>query len=223
MKRHFFDFEKPIVDLNHKIEELTATQKDSNLDISSEIDSLKNKITELTKDIYANLTPWQISNIARHPDRPRTFDYIDSIFTDFVQLHGDRHFADDKSIVGGLAKLGNQSVMVIGHQKGRNTMENIKRNFGMPRPEGYRKALRLMQVAEKFNLPIFTFVDTPGAYPGIGAEERNQSEAIGKNIYEMSKLKTPIIVTVIGEGGSGGALALAVGDQINMLEYAVYQ
>jgi acetyl-CoA carboxylase carboxyl transferase subunit alpha len=179
-------------------------------------------MAELSKEIYAKLTPWQISNIARHPDRPRTFNYINSIFTDFIQLHGDRHYADDKSIVGGIAKLGNQSVMVIGQQKGRNTMENIKRNFGMPRPEGYRKALRLMQLAEKFNLPIFTFVDTPGAYPGIGAEERNQSEAIGKNIYEMATLKTPIIVTIIGEGGSGGALAIAVGDQINMLEYAIY-
>lgn len=222
MKHHFFDFEKPIVELNNKIEELTLAQNDSKLDISKEIDSLKNKMTELTKEIYSNLTPWQISNIARHPERPRTFDYIDNIFTDFVQLHGDRHFADDKSIIGGLAKLGDKSVMVIGHQKGRNTMENIKRNFGMPRPEGYRKALRLMQLAEKFNLPIFTFVDTPGAYPGIGAEERNQSEAIGKNIYEMAKLKTPIITTIIGEGGSGGALAIAVADQVNMLEYAIY-
>lgn len=222
MKQHFFDFEKPIVDLNNKIAELTEAQNDSNLDISSEIESLKNKMLELTKEIYANLTPWQISSIARHPDRPRTFNYIDSIFTDFVQLHGDRHYADDKSIVGGLAKLGTQTVMVIGHQKGRNTMENIKRNFGMPRPEGYRKALRLMQLAEKFAIPVITFVDTPGAYPGIGAEERNQSEAIGKNIYEMSILKTPIIATIIGEGGSGGALAIAVGDQINMLEYAIY-
>lgn len=222
MKKHSFDFEKPIIDLNNKIEELSKTSGDSQIDINSEIASLKEKMAVLTKEIYAKLTPWQISNIARHPDRPRTFHYINNIFTNFVQLHGDRHYADDKSIVGGIAKLGNQSVMVIGHQKGRNTMENIKRNFGMPRPEGYRKALRLMQLAEKFNLPIFTFVDTPGAYPGIGAEERNQSEAIGKNIYEMSILKTPIIVTVIGEGGSGGALAIAVGDQINMLEYAVY-
>lgn len=222
MKQHFFDFEKPIVDLNNQIEELTLAQNDSSLDISTEIEALKGKIAGLTKDIYANLTPWQISNIARHHDRPRTFDYIDNIFTDFVQLHGDRHFADDKSIIGGLARLGTQAVMVVGQQKGRNTMENIKRNFGMPRPEGYRKALRLMQLAEKFNLPVFTFVDTPGAYPGIGAEERNQSEAIGKNIYEMSILKTPIITTVIGEGGSGGALAIAVADQINMLEYAIY-
>ena len=222
MKKHSFDFEQPIIDLNNKIEELSKTQNDSKIDINSEIGSLKDKMAIMTKEIYANLTPWQISNIARHPDRPRTFHYINNIFTGFVQLHGDRHYADDKSIVGGIAKLGNQSVMVIGHQKGRNTMENIKRNFGMPRPEGYRKALRLMQLAEKFSLPIFTFVDTPGAYPGIGAEERNQSEAIGKNIYEMSILKTPIIVTIIGEGGSGGALAIAVGDQINMLEYAVY-
>jgi acetyl-CoA carboxylase carboxyl transferase subunit alpha len=222
MTQHFFDFEKPIIELNNKIEELTQTQNDSNIDITSEIDSLKAKIAEMTKDIYSKLTPWQISSISRHPNRPRTFDYIDSVFTDFVQLHGDRHYADDKSIVGGIAKLGTQSVMVIGQQKGRNTKENIKRNFGMPRPEGYRKALRLMQLAEKFGLPIFTFVDTPGAYPGIGAEERNQSEAIGRNIYEMSILKTPIIATVIGEGGSGGALAIAVGDQINMLEYAIY-
>lgn len=222
MKKHFLEFEKPIAELSNKIEELQHAQGNSNLDITSEIASLKEKVVELTKEVYANLTPWQISQLARHPERPRTFDYINSIFTNFVQLHGDRHYADDKSIVGGIAKLGAQSVMLIGHQKGRDTKENIKRNFGMPRPEGYRKALRLMQLAERFNLPIITFVDTPGAYPGIGAEERNQSEAIGKNLYEMATIKTPIITTVIGEGGSGGALALAVADQVNMLEYAVY-
>jgi len=222
MKKHFLEFEKPIAELSNKIDELHAMQQDSNVDIADEIGTLTQKVTELTKDIYSKLTPWEISQLARHPARPRTLDYINSVFTDFTQLHGDRHYADDKSIVGGLAKLGTQSVVVIGHQKGRDTRENIERNFGMPRPEGYRKALRLMQLAEKFSLPIITFVDTPGAYPGIGAEERNQSEAIGKNLYEMSILKTPIITTVIGEGGSGGALAIAVADQLNMLEYAVY-
>ena len=183
---------------------------------------MNEKVNELTKEIYSKLTPWEIAQVARHPNRPRTLDYINGIFSNFIELHGDRHFADDKSIIGGMAKMGDQTVMVIGHQKGCDTKENLERNFGMPRPEGYRKALRLMQLAEKFSMPIITFIDTPGAYPGIGAEERNQSEAIGKNLYEMAMLKTPIIATVIGEGGSGGALAIAIGDQVNMLEYAIY-
>ena len=222
MKRHFLAFEKPIAELSTKIEELQQMQDESAVNIAVEIELLQTKVVALTKEIYANLGAWEISQVARHPGRPRTLDYINNIFTDFMQLHGDRHYADDKSIIGGIAKLGDQSLMIIGHQKGRDTKENLERNFGMPRPEGYRKALRLMQLAEKFNLPLITFIDTPGAYPGIGAEERNQSEAIGRNIYEMANLKIPVICTVIGEGGSGGALAVAVGDQINMLEYAVY-
>lgn len=222
MKQHFLEFEKPIAELSDKIEELLHVQNKSEVDINEDILSLKEKVTELTRDIYAKLTPAQIAQVARHINRPRTLDYVNSLFTDFIELHGDRHFADDKSIITGLAKFCNQSIMVIGHQKGRNTKENLERNFGMPLPEGYRKALRAMKLAEKFSLPIITFVDTNGAYPGIGAEERNQSEAIGKNLYEMAQLKTPIIVTVIGEGGSGGALAIAVGDQVNMLEYAIY-
>ncbi|MCC2625127.1 MAG: acetyl-CoA carboxylase carboxyl transferase subunit alpha [Burkholderiales bacterium] len=222
MKQHFLEFEKPIAELSSKIEELLQVQDKSEVDINSDIASLKEKVTELTREVYSKLTPIQISQVARHINRPRTLDYISNLFTNFVELHGDRHFADDKSIITGIAKFGNQSVAVIGHQKGRDTKENLERNFGMPLPEGYRKALRVMKLAEKFSLPIITFVDTSGAYPGIGAEERNQSEAIGKNLYEMSNLKTPIIVTIIGEGGSGGALAIAVGDQINMLEYAIY-
>jgi acetyl-CoA carboxylase carboxyl transferase subunit alpha len=197
-------------------------QDESAVNISSEIELLQTKVEELTKDIYSQLGAWEISQVARHPQRPRTLDYINNIFTDFIELHGDRHFADDKSIIGGMAKLGEQSVMIIGHQKGRDTKENLERNFGMPRPEGYRKALRLMNLANKFKLPIITFIDTPGAYPGIGAEERGQSEAIGRNLYEMAGLEVPIICSVIGEGGSGGALAIAIGDQINMLEYSVY-
>lgn len=222
MKKHFLDFEKPIATLNQKIDELANMEHPGSLNIEDEIEKLQQKVHEVTKEIYAKLTPWEITQVARHFERPRTLDYINGIFTDFIELHGDRHFADDKSIVGGVAKLGNQSVMIIGHQKGANTKENLERNFGMPRPEGYRKALRLMQLAEKFNLPIITFIDTNGAYPGIGAEERNQSEAIGKNLYEMANLKVPIICTVIGEGGSGGALAIAVGDQVNILEFAIY-
>lgn len=221
MKKHFLEFEKPIAELTEKIEELKNVQEDSSVDISNEINQLQEKADELTKEIYGKLTPWQIVQVARHLQRPRTLDYIGNIFSNFVELHGDRHFAEDKSIICGLAKFGNQSVVIIGHQKGSDTKENLERNFGMPRPEGYRKALRVMQLAEKFQLPIITFVDTNGAYPGIGAEERNQSEAIGRNLYEMARLRTPIIVTVIGEGGSGGALAIAVGDQINMLEYSV--
>ena len=222
MKRHFLEFEKPIAELTNKIAELRQMQDESAVNISSEIELLQTKVEELTKDIYSQLGAWEISQVARHPQRPRTLDYINNIFTDFIELHGDRHFADDKSIIGGMAKLGEQSVMIIGHQKGRDTKENLERNFGMPRPEGYRKALRLMNLANKFKLPIITFIDTPGAYPGIGAEERGQSEAIGRNLYEMAGLEVPIICTVIGEGGSGGALAIAIGDQINMLEYSVY-
>lgn len=222
MKRHFLEFEKPIAELTNKIDELQQIEDDSAVNISSEIELLQTKANELTKEIYSNLGAWEISQVARHTQRPRTLDYINNIFNDFIELHGDRHFADDKSIICGIAKLHDQSVVVIGHQKGRDTKENLERNFGMPRPEGYRKALRLMLLAEKFSLPIITLIDTSGAYPGIGAEERGQSEAIGKNLYEMANLKVPIICTVIGEGGSGGALAIAVGDQINMLEYSIY-
>ena len=222
MKTSFLDFEQSIADLEAKIEELRFVQDDSAVDISEEIDRLEQKSAQLTKDIYAKLSPWQISQVARHPQRPYTLDYIQHIFTDFEELHGDRAFADDHAIVGGLARFNGQPVMVIGHQKGRDTKEKIYRNFGMPRPEGYRKALRLMKLAEKFGLPVMTFVDTPGAYPGIDAEERGQSEAIGRNLYVMAELKVPVIVTVIGEGGSGGALAIAVGDMVQMLQYSTY-
>ncbi|MEQ6290757.1 acetyl-CoA carboxylase carboxyltransferase subunit alpha [Vogesella sp. GCM10023246] len=222
MKPTFLDFEQPIAELENKIEELRFVQDDSVLDISEEIARLQKKSQELTKTLYSKLTPSQIAIVARHPQRPYTLDYLGSLFTDFQELHGDRSYADDPAIVGGLARFNGQSVMVIGHQKGRDTKEKIYRNFGMPRPEGYRKALRLMRTAEKFGLPIITFVDTPGAYPGIGAEERGQSEAIGRNLYEMARLKVPVIVTVIGEGGSGGALAIAVGDYVNMLQYSTY-
>ncbi len=221
-KRHFLDFEQPVADLETKIDELRYVQNESAVDISEEIDRLSKKSLQLTKDIYSTLTPWQVTQIARHPQRPYTLDYVSEIFTDFHELHGDRHFADDQSIVGGLARFNGQACMVIGHQKGRDTRERGLRNFGMSRPEGYRKALRLMKLAEKFSLPIFTFVDTPGAYPGIGAEERGQSEAIGRNIFEMAQLEVPIIVTIIGEGGSGGALAISVGDQLLMLQYSIY-
>mgnify|MGYP000617930001 CR=1 FL=1 len=222
MKPVFLDFEQPIAELNKKIEELRFVQGESAVDISDEITRLQKKSNDLTKNIYNKLTPAQVSQVSRHPQRPYTLDYVSALFTDFQELHGDRHFADDYAIVGGLARFNGQSVMVIGHQKGRDTKEKIRRNFGMPRPEGYRKALRLMQLAEKFRLPVFTFVDTPGAYPGIGAEERNQSEAIGRNLYELTKLKVPVICTIIGEGGSGGALAIAVGDYVNMLQYSTY-
>ena len=221
-KRHFLDFETPIAELETKIEELRYVQTESAVDISEEIDRLGQKSQQLTKDIYARLAPWQVTQIARHPQRPYTLDYVGDIFTDFQELHGDRHFSDDLSIVGGLARFNGHACMVVGHQKGRDTKERGLRNFGMSRPEGYRKALRLMQLAEKFGLPVFTFVDTPGAYPGIGAEERGQSEAIGRNIYEMAQLEVPIIATIIGEGGSGGALAISVGDQVLMLQYSVY-
>ncbi|MFN0185505.1 MAG: acetyl-CoA carboxylase carboxyltransferase subunit alpha [Aquabacterium sp.] len=221
-KRHFLDFEQPIADLEGKIEELRYVQTESAVDISEEIDRLAKKSQQLTRDIYANLTPWQVTQIARHPQRPYTLDYIGELFTDFDELHGDRTYADDASIVGGLARFNGQACMVLGHQKGRDTKERGLRNFGMSRPEGYRKALRLMKLAEKFGLPVFTFVDTPGAYPGIGAEERGQSEAIGRNIFEMAQLEVPIVSTIIGEGGSGGALAISVADQVVMLQYSVY-
>jgi acetyl-CoA carboxylase carboxyl transferase subunit alpha len=221
-KRHFLEFEQPIAELDAKIEELRYVQNESAVDISEEIGRLDEKSQQLTKEIYSRLTPWQVTQIARHPQRPYTLDYIGDLFTDFHELHGDRAFADDLSIIGGLARFNGQACMVIGHQKGRDTKERAARNFGMSRPEGYRKALRLMRVAQKFKLPLFTFVDTPGAYPGIGAEERGQSEAIGHNIFELAQLEVPIIVTIIGEGGSGGALALSVGDQVLMLQYSVY-
>ncbi len=222
MKTTFLDFEQPVADLETRIEELRFVQDDSAVDISEEIGRLQKKSQSLTKEIYAKLTAWQISQVARHPQRPYTLDYINNLFTDFEEMHGDRMYADDAAIVGGLARFGGQTVVVIGHQKGRDTKDKIYRNFGMPRPEGYRKALRLMKLAEKFGAPVFTFIDTPGAYPGVGAEERGQSEAIGRNLYAMAALKTPIICTVIGEGGSGGALAIAVGDVTLMLQYSTY-
>jgi acetyl-CoA carboxylase carboxyl transferase subunit alpha len=221
-KKTFLDFEQPIAALEDKIEDLRYVQNESAVDISSEIEQLTKKSVQLTKDIYSDLTPWQITKIARHPERPYTLDYINEMFTHFVELHGDRHFADDLSIVGGLARFNGMPCMVLGQQKGRDTRERGLRNFGMSKPEGYRKALRLMKLAEKFKLPVFTFVDTPGAYPGIDAEERGQSEAIGRNIFEMAQLEVPIITTVIGEGGSGGALAISVGDQVVMMQYAIY-
>ncbi|CAM5362296.1 acetyl-CoA carboxylase carboxyltransferase subunit alpha [Thauera mechernichensis] len=222
MKTTFLDFETAIAELEAKIDQLRFVQDDPAVDISEEIGRLEAKSQSLTKDLYGKLTPWQISQVARHPQRPYTLDYAELIFTDFKELHGDRAFADDKAIVGGLARFNGQSCVVIGHQKGRDTKEKIARNFGMPRPEGYRKAMRLMKLAEKFGLPVFTFVDTPGAYPGIGAEERGQSEAIGHSIYLMAELRVPIISTIIGEGGSGGALAIAVADQVLMLQYSTY-
>jgi acetyl-CoA carboxylase carboxyl transferase subunit alpha len=221
-KKHFLEFEQPIADLESKIDELRYVQNESAVDISEEIERLGQKSQQLTRDIYSQLSPWQVTQIARHPQRPYTLDYVNEVFTDFEELHGDRHYADDLSIVGGLARFNGQACMVLGHQKGRDTKERTLRNFGMSRPEGYRKALRLMKLAEKFGLPVFTFVDTPGAYPGIGAEERGQSEAIGRNIYEMAQLEVPIVSTIIGEGGSGGALAISVADQVLMLQYSVY-
>lgn len=226
-KQVFLDFEKDIEALETKIEELETlaeetSDKSKSVSIDAEISSLKKKSRELLKKTYANLTPWQIAQVARHPNRPYTLDYIQNVFTDFHELHGDRMFGDDAAIVGGLARLADMDVMVIGHQKGRTLKERTERNFGMPRPEGYRKALRLMKLAEKFNLPIITLIDTPGAYPGIDAEERGQAEAIGRNIYEMSMLKVPVIACVIGEGGSGGALAIGVADRLLMMEYSTY-
>ena len=221
-KTTFLDFEAPIAELESKIEELRFVQDDSAVDISEEIERLQKKSQGLLKDIYAKLTPWQVAQLARHPQRPYTLDYVGDIFTDFHELHGDRTYADDASIVGGLARFNGLPVMVLGHQKGRDTKERTLRNFGMCKPEGYRKALRLMKLAEKFGLPVFTFVDTPGAYPGVDAEERGQSEAIGRNLAEMSHLNVPVIATIIGEGGSGGALAIAVADHLLMLQYATY-
>ena len=222
MKTTFLDFEQPIAELEQRIEELRFVQDDSAVDISDEIQRLSKKSQALTKEIYAKLTPWQVAQVARHPQRPYTLDYVGMLFTGYEELHGDRTFAEDASIVGGLARFDGLPCVVIGHQKGRDTKEKILRNFGMPKPEGYRKALRLMKLGEKFDLPVFTFVDTPGAYPGIDAEERGQSEAIGRNLYAMAGLRTPIITTIIGEGGSGGALAIAVGDVTLMLQYATY-
>lgn len=222
MKTTFLDFEQSVADLEQKIEALRFAQEDSAVDIAEEVARLQKKSHTLLKDTYAKLTPWQVALVARHPQRPHTLDYVQAIFTDFHELHGDREYADDPAIVGGPARFNGQPVMVIGHQKGHDTKERGYRNFGMPRPEGYRKALRLMKLAEKFELPVLTFVDTPGAFPGIGAEERNQSEAIGRNLYEMAALRVPIVSTVIGEGGSGGALAIAVGDLTLMLQFAIY-
>ncbi len=222
MKATFLDFEQPIAELEARIDELRFVQDDSAVDISEEISRLQKKSQGLTKDIYSKLSPWQVAQVARHPQRPYTLDYVAALFTDFEELHGDRSFADDPSIVGGLARFNGQPVMVIGHQKGRDTKEKIYRNFGMPRPEGYRKSMRLMHLAEKFALPVVTFVDTPGAYPGIGAEERGQAEAIGRSLYVMAELRVPMVSTIIGEGGSGGALAMAVGDVVMMLQYATY-
>ncbi len=222
MNPNFLEFEQPIADLQAKIEELRLVGNDNALNINDEISRLQDKSSELTKSIFGNLSSWQISQLSRHPRRPYTLDYIEHIFTEFEELHGDRHFSDDAAIVGGTARLDGQPVMVIGHQKGREVREKVRRNFGMPRPEGYRKACRLMEMAERFKLPILTFIDTPGAYPGIDAEERNQSEAIAWNLRVMARLKTPIIATVIGEGGSGGALAIGVCDQLNMLQYSTY-
>ncbi len=222
MNLNFLEFEQPIAELEAKIDELHYVSGDTDINISEEVGKLKAKSRELTETIFANLTPWQISQLARHPQRPYTMDYIVRLFTDFEELHGDRHYGDDNAIVGGLARLEGVPLMMIGQQKGRDTKEKLQRNFGMPRPEGYRKALRLMQMAERFGLPVLTFIDTPGAYPGIGAEERGQSEAIARNLMVMARLRTPIICTVIGEGGSGGALAIGVGDLTLMLEFSTY-
>ncbi len=221
MNPDFLDFEQPIAELEAKIDELRYVSS-SDVNLGDEVERLEGKVKSLTKTIFSKLTSKQIGQLARHPKRPYSFDMIDRIFTDFQQLHGDRAHADDKAIIGGIARFDGNPVMVIGHQKGRDTNENIKRNFGMPRPEGYRKALRLMKLAEKFHLPVITFVDTPGAYPGIGAEERGQSEAIARNLFEMAKLRVPIIATITGEGGSGGALAIAVADRVMMLQYSTY-
>ena len=222
MKTIFLDFEQSIGELEAKIEELRFVQDESAVDISAEIKTLTEKSQQLTKDIYANLSPWQVSQVARHPQRPYTLDYINALFTDFRELHGDRTFADDQSIIGGLGRFNDTACLIIGHQKGRDTKERALRNFGMSKPEGYRKAMRLMRLAEKFKLPVFTFVDTPGAFPGIDAEEHNQSEAIGRNLYTQAELTVPIISTIIGEGGSGGALAIAMGDVVLMLQYSTY-
>ena len=222
MNLNFLEFEQPIAELEAKIDELNYIGDDADVNITDEVAKLKEKSRELTETIFSNLTPWQISQLARHPQRPYTLDYIVRIFTDFEELHGDRHYGDDHAMIGGIARLDGMPVMIIGQQKGRDTKEKLQRNFGMPRPEGYRKALRLMEMAERFGMPVLTFIDTPGAYPGIGAEERGQSEAIAKNLKVMSRLKIPVICTVIGEGGSGGALAIGVGDQTLVLQYSTY-
>ena len=222
MNPNYLDFEQPIAELQAKIEELRTVGKSSELNLSDEIDKLEQKSVGLTEKIFADLSAWQVAQIARHPKRPYTLDYAELIFDDFDELHGDRHYADDAAIVGGIGRIDGRPVMVIGHQKGRETREKVRRNFGMPRPEGYRKALRLMEMAERFNMPIMTFIDTPGAYPGIGAEERGQSEAIAYNLAVMSRLKVPVISTVVGEGGSGGALAIGVCDKLMMLQYGTY-
>ncbi len=222
MNLNYLEFEQPIAEMEAKLEELRNVGSDNDINISEELTRLEEKCTSMTETIFSKLTPWQISQLARHPLRPYTLDYIEHMFTDFEELHGDRMFADDAAIVGGVARLDGRPVMVIGHQKGRDTKEKVRRNFGMPRPEGYRKAQRLMEMAERFKMPVLTFIDTPGAYPGVDAEERGQSEAIARNLRVMSNLKTPIICTVIGEGGSGGALAVGVGDQVSMLQYSTY-
>lgn len=222
MKRTLLDFERPIAELEAKIDELRRVEADPGLDIEEEIARLQRKSLELAKSTFSKLSAWQISQLARHPERPYTLDYIERIFTDFEELHGERSFADDPAVVGGLCRLEGRPVVVIGHQKGRNTKEKLGRRFGMPGPEGYRKALRLMRLGARFELPVLTFIDTPGAYPGVGAEERGQSEAIARNLFEMATLSTPLVCTVIGEGGSGGALAIGVGDRIMMLQYSTY-
>ncbi len=222
MNLNYLDFEQPIAELQQKIEELRFSTTGSGVNLTEEISRLEAKSRQLTEQVFAKLTPWQVAQIARHPQRPYALDYVRALFTEWDELRGDRHFADDPSIVGGVARLEGRAVVVLGQQKGRDAKERVYRNFGMPRPEGYRKALRLMKLAEKFNLPIVTFIDTPGAYPGIGAEERNQSEAIARNLFELSKLRTPVLATVIGEGGSGGALAIGVADHIMMLQYSIY-
>ena len=219
---HFLDFEKPIAELEAKIEELSFVESSQEIDVNKEIMALKKRSHDLSKSIFSSLTPWQIAQISRHPRRPYTRDYIERIFVDFEELHGERYVADDPAVIAGIGRLGNQSVAVIGHQKGRDTKERIMRNYGMPKPEGYRKALRVMKLAERFNMPVLTFIDTPGAYPGIEAEERGQSEAIARNLLVMSELKSPIIATVIGEGGSGGALAIGVADHLSMLQYSIF-
>lgn len=222
MNLDFLEFEQPIAELQAKIEELRLVGNDNEINIQEEIERLEGKSRTLTESIFSNLTPWQISQLARHPLRPYTLDYVARFVDDFEELHGDRSYADDKAIIGGLGRIDSQTVMLIGHQKGRDTKEKIHRNFGMPRPEGYRKALRLMHMAERFSVPVLTFIDTPGAYPGVGAEERGQSEAIARNLFEMAGLRTPIVATVIGEGGSGGALAIGVADHLMMLQYSTY-
>ncbi len=222
MNPNFLDFEQPIAELEAKIRELQFASDGADINISEEIERLEKKCDSLTQTIFAKLSSWQVTQLARHPQRPYTRHYIDSVFTDFDELHGDRLYGDDSAIIGGLARLNGKPVVVIGHEKGRDTKEKIHHNFGMPRPEGYRKAKRLMELAERFQLPVITFIDTPGAYPGVGAEERGQSEAIARNLFVMADLKTPIICTVIGEGGSGGALAIGIGDQVMMLQYSIY-